>query len=105
MAKIRVIIKRPDEEFGHVAFISDSLKNLQKTVEGYIEMVSFSKDITIICNEDGKLLGLPYNCMICGTDFVGTLIFAGGDACDGFKDLSISFKDYKKLFFGDNNSK
>ena len=31
-AKIKVIIKRPDEKAGHVTNISASLKNLQKTV-------------------------------------------------------------------------
>lgn len=30
MAKIKVIIKRPDERFGHVCNISNSLENLQK---------------------------------------------------------------------------
>ena len=39
-AKIKVIIKRPDEKAGHVTNISASLKNLQKTVEGNIETVS-----------------------------------------------------------------
>lgn len=37
MAKIRVIIKRPDEKIGHVCNISHTLENLQKTVEGYIK--------------------------------------------------------------------
>ena len=30
--KVRVIIKRPDEEFGHVTNISPSLENLQRNV-------------------------------------------------------------------------
>lgn len=37
MKKIKVIVKRPDEQYGHVCHISDRLENLQKTVEGYIE--------------------------------------------------------------------
>ena len=39
MAKIRAIIKRPDEKYGHVTNISPTLENLQKTVGGYIEPV------------------------------------------------------------------
>ena len=74
--KIKVIVKRPDEE-GHVTWISGSLENLQRTVEGYIETVTLSSDCVIICNEEGRLLGLPHNCRICGVDFVGTIIVAG----------------------------
>ena len=42
MKKIKCIIKRPDEEYGHVTNISPRLENLQKTVEGYIETVPLS---------------------------------------------------------------
>ena len=64
--KVRVIIKRPDEEFGHVTNISPSLKNLQRTVGGYIETVTLAqfhdgKTIHIICNEEGKMMGLDLN--------------------------------------------
>lgn len=45
------------------------------------------------------MLGLPYNCNICGIDFVGTIIVIGADGED-FCDVPISFKDYKRLFFG-----
>ena len=31
----------------------------------------------IICNEEGKLLGLPYNMSIFREDFVGTLVAVG----------------------------
>lgn len=33
-SKIRAIIKRPDEEYGHVTNIANNLKNLQRTVGG-----------------------------------------------------------------------
>ena len=52
MAKIRAIIKRADEQFGHVSNISASLKNLQKIVEGPIETVNVTDDTVIICNEE-----------------------------------------------------
>ena len=56
-AKIKVIIKRPDEKAGHVTNISASLKNLQKTVEGNIETVTVVPDpkVIMICNEEGKI--------------------------------------------------
>lgn len=97
--KVDCIIKRPDEAYGHKASISTSLRNLQNTVEGYIETVTIAEDLVIICNEEGRLLGLPYNCNIAGVDFVGTIIVIGADG-EEFCDVPISFKDYKRLFFG-----
>ena len=61
MAKIRAIIKRADEQYGHVTNISSTLKNLQKIVEGPIEMVKVTDDTALICNEEGKLNGLRLN--------------------------------------------
>lgn len=64
MSKIKVIIKRPDEHHGHVTWISDTLENLQKTVEGYIEVIPSIDGMKIICNEEGKLMNLPSNMSI-----------------------------------------
>lgn len=82
MEKIRAIIKRPDEAIGHVTNISPSLKNLQNIVGGYIETVTLCRSThnwTIICNEEGRLLDLPYNCTIGGVDFCGDIIAVGVD--------------------------
>ena len=38
-----------------------TLKEIQKMVGGYLEFVWDNGDIQIICNEEGKLMGLPYN--------------------------------------------
>lgn len=96
MEKIKVIIKRPDEETGHVTWISNSLKALQTHVEGYIETVTVSPNMMIICNEEGRIRNLPYNCRLCGIDFVGTIIIAGVDDAD-LTDVPISFDTYKRL--------
>lgn len=99
--KVRVIIKRPDEEFGHVTNISPSLKNLQKTVGGYIECVTLGLyewgNIHIICNEEGRLDGLEYNCEVCGIDFVGTIIVAAANGEGKLIDLPISFEIWKNI--------
>lgn len=98
MNKIRVIIKRPDEEIGHVTNISNSLGNLQKTVEGRIEVFTLVKDYAlIICNEEGKINDLPYNCTICGEQFFGTIIAVGVDD-EEFADLpkEITLKFWKE---------
>lgn len=53
----------------------------------------------IICNEEGRLLGLPHNCEVCGIDFVGTIVFAGV-AGEDFADFPIGFQNFKKMFWG-----
>ncbi|MBQ8491299.1 MAG: DUF3846 domain-containing protein [Acidaminococcaceae bacterium] len=84
--KIKVIIKRPDEERGHVCWISSKLENLQTTVGGFIEVFPLTGNSAIICNEEGKLMGLPANCRCCGKNFVGTIIMVGLDR-DDFTDV------------------
>lgn len=102
MNKIRAIVKRPDEKIGHVTNISDSLENLQRTVGGYIETVTIITEepkVVIICNEEGRILNLPYNCTISGIDFYGDII-AVGVSGDEFADLpaAITLKLWNEEF-------
>ena len=94
--KISVLIKDPGKNPRHV-HIENSLKNLQNTVGGYIETVTLSDDAVIICNEEGRLRGLPYCCTICGVNFVGTVVIAGV-AGEEFADLPGDFKNWEKMF-------
>ena len=96
MKKIKVIVKRPDS-VPYSTHISNSLENLQKTVGGYIETVTLASDCVVICNEEGMLKRLPYNCNICGVDFVGTIVIAGING-DEFSDIPLSFEEFKKVF-------
>ena len=92
--KIKAIIKRPDEEYGHMTNISPRLENLQKTVNGYIEAITLGK-ITIIINEEGKLQGLPPNMPLGNDIIVGTIIVCGTQDED-FADIPITFAEWKK---------
>jgi hypothetical protein len=96
MHKIRVFIKEPGKKL-RSTHVSNTLENLQKIVGGYIETVTFATNLVIICNEEGKITGLPYNCNICGMNFVGTIIFAGVDG-DEFGDVPTKYQDMKQLF-------
>ena len=101
MKKIKVIVKRPDEKYGHVTRISNTLENLQKTVEGYIETVPLTTKDVIICNEEGKLKNLSRNIRMYGDTvysetLVGDVIVAGVSG-DEFSDINISFNDWKRL--------
>jgi len=93
--KIKVIIKRPDEKVGHMTWISDTLENLQATVGGYIETVTFG-DMVIICDEEGRLKKKEPNCKIGRTSFVGTIIAVGQDG-DEFADVPIDMTGWKFL--------
>lgn len=94
--KIKCIVKRPDEDFGHMTSISDSLKNLQNIVGGYIECVYLSEDLVIICDEEGKLKGREPNVPLKGDVLVGTIIVVGNDG-DSFGDIPITFGEWKEM--------
>ena len=95
MGKIKVIVKRPDEKYGHVTNISATLENLQKTVDGYIETLTLP-GFTIICNEEDIPLGLEENRKVYGFTFFGTIIAAGATDED-FDDVGISFEEWKAI--------
>jgi hypothetical protein len=105
--KLRVIIKRPDEQFGHVTNISPTLENLQKTVGGPLEHVTLQKtNVTesqvILLNEEGKLKGLPRNFVIGYDGFMldaihGTVIVAQFNKEGEQVDLDMKFSTWKQL--------
>jgi hypothetical protein len=97
MAKIRVIIKRPDEKIGHVCNISHTLKNLQNIVEGYIEVIAIEGNTVLLCNEEGKLKSLAHNFKMPYDTIVGTVIVCNVKGED-FADLPEGYiKTWKKL--------
>lgn len=94
--KIKAIIKRADKAEPYVTWVSDSLKNLQNQVGGYIETVTVEEGLVIICNEEGRLLGLPHNCEVCGCEFVGDILFVGVDG-DEFADCPADLKTIRGM--------
>ena len=58
---MKVLVVAPEKE-PYVKEISSGLSSLQKEVGGFIEAVyPFEDPVAIICNEEGKLEGLPLN--------------------------------------------
>jgi hypothetical protein len=76
MQKIRVIIKEAGKK-PKAKFVENTLESFQEIVGGHIETFTLTSDLVIICNEEGKIKGLPYNCSMFGQMFVGTIVFAG----------------------------
>lgn len=105
-AKIRVIIKRPDEKYGHVTNISPSINNLQKTVEGYIERVRICSGVAMLINEDGKYCNLPRNIKFGeyprNTVIAGTVVIVGEENGE-FTDCPLDFQMWKELLKGWGN--
>ena len=104
MRKIKAIVKRTDEEVGHMTWISNTLENLQRIVGGYIETVTMRKKrgdvpIVVICNEEGLLDGLPINCTVGGVLLHGDIAIVGVDE-DEFADVPIDFKTWKSDWLG-----
>ena len=81
--KITVLTVEPEKR-PYVKEISCELEALQREVGGYIQAVyPFDDTVAIICNEEGKLQGLPLNRALYDEDGIlfdiiaGTFIVAG----------------------------
>lgn len=80
------VIKDPGEQ-PIVANIPNTLEALQKAVGGHIEAVTIASDLALICNEEGLLMGLPYNHTVCELPFVGPIVAVGANG-DVFTSLT-----------------
>lgn len=96
---IRVLAKQPGSMW-RVQHIDNTLEALQKYVGGYIETVTLFQEVVAICNEEGRLLGLPENCNLLGFDFVGPVILAGTKK-DEFADIPENLIENWKLVIGE----
>ena len=94
--KIRVLVVEPNE-LPKEEMIDNTLKAKQDLVGGDIEYVSrdYYPDVIFICNEEGKLRGLPFNRDI-GQDIIaGPFIIVGDDPEIG-EDRSLTDEQIKK---------
>ena len=92
---MKVIIKKPEEKYGVFTDIDNELETLQQIVGGYIEVLPFNNCL-IICNEDGKYLGLKPNLKIGFDVIVGTIIVCGREG-EEFTDVPVTAEEWKKL--------
>lgn len=76
-AQILICIKNPGEDPKIEPLFENTLEAFQKAVGGYIEAVTLFRDLVLICNEEGRLKGLPYNTTICGCPFYGPVLAVG----------------------------
>ena len=73
---MKVVAKKPGQ-LAEIIKIENELQALQEYVGGWIETVTFATDACIICNDEGRLLDMPYNFTFCGVDFYGPILIVG----------------------------
>ena len=83
---MKVIVKEVGK-LPRIEDIENTLQSLQTLVGGYIETVTLHDNVVLICNEEGKIAGLPPNFGIGGDTIVGTAVFVAHDGKGEFTDL------------------
>lgn len=83
---IKAFGKQPGHPY-HTFWIRNDLKELQRFVGGYIETVTVAPKLVLICNEEGRLQDMGFNCEICGINFVGPILAVGTDDEGNFTDM------------------
>lgn len=76
-AQILICVKYPGEEPRVEPLFDNTLEAFQDAVGGYIEAVTLCTDLVLICNEEGRIRGLPYNTTIAGCQFFGPVLAVG----------------------------
>ena len=102
---IKVLVVKP-EQVPAIAEYEDRLETWQQLVGGYIELFyPFEEDVAILCNEEGKINGLPLNRAIKDDNgeildiIAGTFAVVGLDDEDGFRSLTDEeLEKYTKLY-------
>jgi hypothetical protein len=76
-AQILVIVKEPGKAPRVEPLFDNTLEAFQAAVGGYIETVTLAANLVLICNEEGRIRGLPYNCSVDSCPFFGTVLVVG----------------------------
>lgn len=101
---IEVLLVEPGR-YARMATIGSSLEDMQKVVGGYIQEAPFFRDpVTLVCNEEGKISGLPLNRAIRDDDgkiidVVAGIFFICGAEGDHFSSIPKELqKKYEEKF-------
>ena len=96
---MRILIVEPGKH-PRRADIPHTLRDMQQTVGGYIEIIRpFDDPVVLVCDEEGKLKNYELNRAIAGVDIIaGTFFLAGIDEED-LTDLSDALSEkYEAVF-------
>lgn len=76
--------------------VENSLEALQELVGGNIEAVTIASDCVVVCNDEGRINGMPYNCHVMNIDFYGPVFFCGIEG-DEFADMPLGLQMFMQL--------
>lgn len=97
--KIRVIIKKTGERYGHEAEIPNTLAAIQEAVGGFIEAKNLGGGLIAIFDEEGLLKKSGWNMFLQGIPICGTIVFAGEGGVE-FTDCPLSIEEFRKKIDG-----
>lgn len=92
---MKIIFKEPGKP-AELKDIPNELEDLQELVDGWVEAHTITEDMVIICNEEGRIRQMPFNCRVF-VDWVGPIAFVGCKG-DEFCDVPISLEDARQLY-------
>lgn len=102
--KIQVLMVEPGKA-AYEAEINNTLADMQKIVGGYIQAIHpYEEPVALVCNDEGKLEGLPYNRALQDEtgkiyDIIVGTFFVCGLSEDSFASLSPEHMEkFKKEF-------
>ena len=84
--KLKVIYLKVNEK-PRLIEIDNTLEAKQKLVDGLIELYPYRKNITIVCNEEGKIRNLKPNIDVKVDYIAGDCFFVGDEDCE-FRSLT-----------------
>ena len=101
--RIRVVIVEPNEN-PREEFIENELNVFQDIVGGYIECLRIGNGLMLVCNDEGKLIGLPKNRRLKTNVYddviVGTFFVTKDDGEGDFASLSTKDIIATNIMFG-----
>ena len=102
---IDILLKQPNKRPRRIT-IENSISNMEKLVEGDIEVIEH-KDVFLILNSSGKYLGLEPNFEYENDLICGSFLIVGDDEINGdFNSLTTKqFRKYRKEFSLENSIK
>lgn len=82
-----IILKIEPKKKPYPKEVKNDLKSLQTEVGGYLEPIALCNNLVLICNEEGKLRGLPPNRQL-GNDIIAGDFFLVGAKGEDFVSLT-----------------
>lgn len=92
---IKAIVKHPGKA-PEMCTLGNDLKVFENIIQGYIEPVMVEEDLIVICDEEGRINGKPFNCWFDGISFRGTIVVLGSKG-ENFDHCPITLDEFREM--------